>query len=78
MWTGELYLKDEESMTEFFESTSLVTDEERQKAEEVIEDTENVNWPIEIVFEIEEDSWEEWASKHPDEAKAIEPHLDPE
>lgn len=75
MWKGELTIEDAESMTAFFENTTLVSEEEQAKAEKVIEESDQVNWPIEVVLEIEEDTWEEWASKHPDEAKAIEPHL---
>jgi len=76
MWTGELYIEDRESMEEFFSNTTLITDEEKQQARQVVEDADTVNWPVEVVFEIEDETWEEFSSNHPDEAKVIEQHLD--
>jgi len=76
MWKGELYIQDEESMEEFFNNMTLITEEEKDKAREVVEDADTVNWPIEIVFEIQDDSWSEFASKRPDEAKVIEQFLE--
>ena len=76
MWEGELYIEDRESMEEFFSNTTLITEEEKEQARKVVEDADTVNWPVEIVFEIDDDTWEEFASKHPDEAKVIEQYLD--
>jgi hypothetical protein len=76
MWKGELYIQDEESMEEFFNNMTLITEEEKDKAREVVEDADTVNWPIEIVFEIQDDTWSEFASKRPDEAKVIEQFLE--
>lgn len=76
MWTGELYIEDEDSMEEFFSNTTLITEEEKAQARQVVEDADTVNWPVEIVFEIAEDTWEDFASDHPDEAKVIEQYLE--
>lgn len=76
MWKGELYIEDEESMEEFFSNTTLITEEEKAQARQVVEDADTVNWPVEIVFEIEDDTWAEFASNHPDEAKVIEQYLE--
>ena len=76
MWKGELYIEDRESMEEFFNNTTLITDEEKEQARKVVEDADTVNWPVEIVFEIDDDTWEDFASEHPDEAKVIEQYLD--
>jgi len=76
MWKGELYIEDRESMEEFFNNTTLITDEEKNQARKVVEDADTVNWPVEIVFEIEDDTWADFASKHPDEAKIIEQYLE--
>lgn len=76
MWKGELYIEDRESMEEFFDNTTLITDEEKNQARKVVEDADTVNWPVEIVFEIEDDTWAEFASSHPDEAKIIEQYLE--
>lgn len=78
MWTGELYIEDKESMEEFFNNTSLITEEEKEQARNVVEDADTVNWPVEIVFEIEDETWEEFSSEHPDEAKVIEQYLENE
>ena len=78
MWKGELEVEDRESMEEFFENTSLVSEEEQEKTREVIEDADTIEWPIEIVFEIQDDTWQEYASKHPDEAAVIEDFLEQE
>lgn len=76
MWEGELYIEDRDSMEEFFSNTTLITEEEKEQARKVVEDADTVNWPVEIVFEIDDDTWEEFASDHPDEAKVIEQYLE--
>lgn len=76
MWEGELYIEDRDSMEEFFDNTTLITEEEKEQAREVVEDADTVNWPVEIVFEIDDDTWEDFASNHPDEAKVIEQYLE--
>ena len=76
MWEGELYIEDEESMEEFFSNTTLITEEEKDQARQVVQDADTVNWPVEIVFEIDDDTWEEFASNNPDQAKIIEQYLE--
>jgi len=78
MWKGQLEIEDEKSMESFFENTSdmLITAEEKERITEVVEEADTVSWPMEIVFEIQEDTWEDFASKHPDEATIIEQHLE--
>lgn len=76
MYEGELYIDDRDSMEEFFENTTLITEEEKEQARQVVEDADTVNWPVELVFEIEDETWEDYASEHPDEAKILEQHLE--
>jgi len=78
MWKGQLKIEDEESMKEFFANTSnaLITQEEKNRIAEVVEEADTVSWPMEIVFEIQDDTWTEFSNRHPDEAKVIENHLD--
>lgn len=75
MYQGELEVEDRESLEEFFNNTSLVSDEEREKTRQVLDDADTIEWPIEIVLEIQDDTWSEYAEKHPDEAAVIEPML---
>lgn len=78
MWKGQLQIENEESMKEFFENTSdlLITQEEKDRITEVVDEADTVSWPMEIVFEIQDDTWHDFASAHPDEAKVIESHLE--
>jgi len=78
MWKGKLKIEDEESMTEFFANTSdaLITQDEKNRIAEVVQEADTVSWPMEIVFEIQEDTWEAFSNNHPDEAKVIENHLE--
>ena len=62
MWKGELYIESRESMEDFFGTSELLTAEEKDKARKVVDEADTVNWPVEIVFEIEEDTWEEFAT----------------
>lgn len=78
MWKGEVRIEDEESLYEFFDSTSemLITDEEKEKIRTVVDEADTVSWPMEFMFEIEDDKWSEFASRHPDEAKVMEQVLE--
>lgn len=78
MWKGQLEIQDEDSMEEFFESTSnaLITQDEKNRIREVVEEADTVSWPMEIVFEIQDDTWRTFSEHHPDEAKVIEEHLE--
>jgi L-aminopeptidase/D-esterase-like protein len=78
MWKGQLKIESEEAMSEFFDSTSdaLITQEEKDRISEVVEEADTVSWPMEIVFEIQDTTWEEFSNNHPDEAKVIENHLE--
>lgn len=73
---GKLKVEDQESLDELFENLSLIQSEEIEKAEKVLEKAEEVDWPVEIIIDLEESTWNEYASNHPDEAKALENHLD--
>lgn len=75
MYQGELEVEDRESLEDFFDNTSLVSDEEQEKTRKVIDEADTIEWPIEIVFEIQDDTWAEYAEEHPDEASVIEPML---
>ena len=78
MWKGQLKIESEEAMSEFFDSTSnaLITQEEKDRISEVVGEADTVSWPMEIVFEIQDTTWDEFSNNHPDEAKVIEQHLD--
>lgn len=78
MWKGKLKIEDEQSMNEFFANTSnaLMDQDEKDKIASVVTDADTVSWPMEIVFEIQEDTWTQFSNNHPDEAKVIENHLE--
>lgn len=78
MWKGQLKIESEEAMNAFFENTSeaIITQEEKDRIKEVVEEADTVSWPMEIVFEIQDDTWEEVSNSHPDEAKVLEQHLE--
>jgi hypothetical protein len=65
-------------MHDFFGSTSnaLLTQEEKDRITEVVEEADTVSWPMEIVLEIQDDTWQEFSNNHPDEAKVIEQQLE--
>lgn len=76
MYQGELKIEDGDAMEEFFENFHLVSEDEKEKAWEVVEEADVVHWPAEIVFEVPDEKWEEYAREHPDEAKVVEQWLE--
>jgi len=78
MWEGKLQIENEEAMEEFFNniSTELITEKEANKVREVVEEADTVSWPMQFVFEIEDDTWEEFSRENPSDAKVIEQHLE--
>lgn len=79
MYRAELSIDNQEALNEFFEvvSNDLVRQEEKDEITQTIEDASDVGWPCTVTLEIEDEKWEEYSASHPDEAKVLEPHLEP-
>lgn len=75
---GKLTVEDEQSMEQFFNNISLIEDEEKAKAEEVLDKAEEVDWPVDIIFDLTEETWQKFAEQHPDEAKILEQFVEEE
>lgn len=79
MYRAELSIENEEALHEFFGviSDQLIRQEEKDEITETIDEADDVGWPCTVTLEITDEKWEDYSASHPDEAKVLEPHLEP-
>lgn len=75
---GKLTVENEDGLEEFFDNISLIEETEKRKADEVLDKAEEIDWPVEIIFDLSDDTWQKFAERHPDEAKILENFVEEE
>jgi hypothetical protein len=77
-YRAELTVTSYEALRQLFEALSddLVAPDERRVACRLAE-SDDVDWPCTVVFELDEVEWRGFSTEHPEQARVLEPHLRP-
>jgi hypothetical protein len=77
-YRAELTVTSYEALRQLFEALSddLVAPDERRVACRLAE-SDDVDWPCTVVFELDEAEWRGFSTEHPEQARVLEPHLRP-
>lgn len=65
-----------EAFRQFLDAVSedLVAPGEKRDLRRLVE-TNDVEWPCEMVFELDATEWQQFSAANPDQARVLEPHL---
>lgn len=77
-YRAELEVASYEALRQFLDAVSddLVAPDEKRDLRRLAE-TGDVEWPCQMVFELDATEWQAFSAANPDQARVLEPHFQP-